>query len=194
MNFLAHVYLSGNNPSLAIGNLIADKIKGKKVHELPREFQKGIYLHRYIDQFTDQHLRFKKCVKELFPVYRHYSRVIVDLYFDHFLAKNWSHYHKIPLNEFSKNFYGKLTDSSIVFSDSIQKFIIILVSHDWFGQYESISGLKNILGQMEKRTKFPSKLSDSINDLKIKYSYFENHFFIFFDELIDNIKNKIKSL
>ena len=63
-----------------------------------------IYLHRYIDQFTDQHLRFKN-VKELFPVYRHYSRVIVDMYFDHF-CKELSHYHKIPLNEFSKNFYN----------------------------------------------------------------------------------------
>ena len=194
MNFLAHVYLSGPNTPLAIGNLIADRVKGKKINLLTPEIRAGVILHREIDNFTDKHYIFRECVSILFPKYRHYSKVIVDMYFDHFLAKNWSHYHKIPLNEFSKNFYGKLTDSSIVFSDSIQKFIIILVSQDWFGQYESISGLKNILGQMEKRTKFPSKLSDSINDLKIKYSYFENHFFIFFDELIDNTKNKIKSL
>lgn len=194
MNFLAHVYLSGNNSNLAIGNLIADKVRGKKVYDLPQEIKRGVYLHRYIDEFTDQHSRFKECVKELFPIYRHYSRVIVDMYFDHFLAKNWNHYHKIPLNEFSKNFYGKLKDSSIIFPDSIQKFIITLIRYNWFGQYESISGLKIILGQMEKRTKFPSKLSDSTNNLKIKYSYFENHFFIFFDDLIDFTKNKIKSL
>ena len=194
MNFLAHVYLSGNNSNLAIGNLIADKINRKKVNNLPLEIIKGIYLHRYIDEFTDQHARFKECVKELFPFYRHYSRVIVDMYFDHFLAKNWNRYHKIPLNEFSKNFYVKLKDSSVIFSYAIQKFILNLTYYDWFGQYESISGLKVILGQMEKKTKFPSKLSDSTKDLKIKYSYFENHFFIFFDELIDFTKNKIQSL
>lgn len=194
MNFLAHVYLSGNNSNLAIGNLIADKIKGKKVNEFPLEIQKGIYLHRYIDQFTDQHTRFRECVRELFPTYRHYSRVIVDMYFDHFLAKNWNRYHKQPLNIFAKKFYEKLEDASINFSDSIQKFVLSLIKYDWFGHYESISNLNIILSQMEKRTQFPSKLGDSTNELIKKYTYFENHFFIFFNDLIDFTKKKIYDL
>ena len=83
MNFLAHVYLSGKNVPLAVGNLIADRVKGNTLDGFPPVIQKGILLHRKIDHFTDHHENFKACVQLLFPVYRHYSRVIVDMYFDH---------------------------------------------------------------------------------------------------------------
>ena len=121
MNFLAHVYLSGNNTDLAIGNLIADRIKGKTIERLPLEMQKGVLLHRAIDQFTDQHPFFKECVSSLFPKYRHYSRVIVDMYFDHFLAAHWEQFHELPLQEFSRAFYKKLQKASAHFPEPIQK-------------------------------------------------------------------------
>jgi len=191
MNFLAHVFLSGNNTPLAIGNLIADRIKGNQVKELPSEIQKGVYLHREIDEFTDKHPIFKECVRELFPKYRHYSRVLVDMYFDHFLAANWQRYHPIPLAEFSEDFYDKLEVESTQFSDSIQKFIRALIQYNWFDEYRTLEGLRKILSQMERRTKFPSNLAAATEDLRQKYPYFEGRFFEFMIELISFTKNKL---
>ena len=100
MNFLAHVYLLEDKFSLAVGNLIADRVKGKDLTNFSPMIQKGILLHRKIDAFTYHHPLFKECVSLLFRIYRHYSRVIIDMYFDHFLASNWNKYHSKNLKTF----------------------------------------------------------------------------------------------
>jgi acyl carrier protein phosphodiesterase len=194
VNFLAHVYLSGSNMQLAIGNLIADRIKGKKINLLTPEIRAGVILHRDIDHFTDHHHIFRECVNKLFPKYRHYSRVIVDMYLDHFLALNWAYFHTIPLNDYSNNFYKELERKSPEFTDDIQKFIKALIKYNWFKYYGSLSGLQDILNQMEKRTKFPSNLAASIQELKQNYEYFQSHFFQFMKEIIVFTKTKTKDL
>ena len=92
MNFLAHIYLSGNNDLVTIGNFIADGIRGKKYLEFPIDIQTGILLHRQIDTFTDAHKTVRESTKRLHKNYSHYSGVIVDILYDHFLAKNWASY------------------------------------------------------------------------------------------------------
>lgn len=194
MNFLAHVYLSGNDPHLALGNLIADRIKGKDYINYPIPIQKGILLHREIDRFTDQHPCFKACVSQLFPKYRHYSRVIVDMYFDHFLAKNWNQFHPTPLPDFTNDFYAFCKSNCIDFPPPLQGFISALTQYDWFHLYGSRSGLERILKQMEKRTAFPSNLSASVLDLKENYEYFSIHFFEFIKDIQIFTQNKINAL
>ena len=85
MNFLAHIYLSGENDLLKIGNFMADGIHGKAPESLPADVQKGIVLHRHIDTYTDAHPIFRQSTKRLHPVYHHYAGVIIDIYYDHFL-------------------------------------------------------------------------------------------------------------
>ena len=97
MNFLAHIYLSGDNEELKIGNFIADSVKGKQYLEYPPGIIDGIVLHRAIDTFTDTHPIVSRSVERLFERYGHYSRVIVDILYDHFLAANWKDYSDIPL-------------------------------------------------------------------------------------------------
>ncbi len=97
MNFLAHIYLSGNDTDLIIGNFIADGIKGKKYKKFSPGIQKGILLHREIDTFTDAHPIVRQSTKRLHKNYGHYSGIIVDILYDHFLAKNWSRYSDVPL-------------------------------------------------------------------------------------------------
>ena len=89
MNFLAHIYLSGDNDLIKIGNFMADGIRGKHYEYLPAEVQKGIVLHRAIDTYTDSHPIFRQSTKRLHHRYHHYAGVIVDVFYDHFLAKNW---------------------------------------------------------------------------------------------------------
>ena len=105
MNFLAHIYLSGSNDNIAIGNFISDSIRGNKYKTFPKEIQKGILLHREIDTFTDAHPIFRQSTKRLHKNYSHYSGVIVDIFYDHYLAKNWSKYSDIPLEEYTIHFY-----------------------------------------------------------------------------------------
>ena len=194
MNFLGHIYLSGPDTELAIGNLVADQIKGNRISELPDKIKSGIVLHRLIDEFTDNHISYKKCVRELFPKYRHYSRVIIDMYFDHFLAANWDNFHKTPLKTYSNSFYEKLEKSCFYFNGQVQYFICTLINQKWLEKYSNLKDLKVILKQMEGRTKFPSKLAASTYDLIEKYTYFESHFFHFMEDVTFFSKNKLKDL
>ncbi len=194
MNFLGHIYLSGQDTELAIGNLVADQIKGNRISELPDKIKNGIVLHRLIDEFTDNHISYKKCVRKLFPKYRHYSRIIIDMYFDHFLAANWDNFHKTPLKIYSNSFYEKLEKSCFYFNDQVQYFICNLINQKWLEKYSNLKDLEAILKQMEGRTKFPSKLAASTYDLIEKYTYFESHFFHFMEDVIFFSKNKLKDL
>ena len=194
MNFLAHVYLSEDNFSLAVGNLIADRVKGKDLTNFSPMIQKGILLHRKIDAFTDHHSLFKECVSILFSIYRHYSRVIIDIYFDHFLASNWDKYNSKNLKVFSNEFYDALKIESENFPENIKNFSRTLIFYNWFDSYKTITDLELILTQMAQRTRFPSKLSASKKQLKGNYTYFHNHFSSFMEEVIDFTKNEIKNL
>jgi len=89
MNFLAHIYLSFDDDEITIGNFIADSIRGNKYKHLPERVQKGIFLHREIDTYTDAHSIVRKSTKRLHKNYSHYSGIIVDIFYDHYLAKNW---------------------------------------------------------------------------------------------------------
>lgn len=194
MNFLAHVYLSGEDFEVALGNLIADRVKGKQIENYPLALQKGILLHRSIDYFTDSHPLFRASVSELFPVYRHYSRVIVDLYFDHFLAAHWEAYHTESLQQFSLEFYQKIKAYSIELPHSIQYFLEALVKYNWFEDYQTVKGLKAIMVQMDKRTRFDSNLAGSTIQLVEKYSYFQSQFLKFMPQVISFSKKKLAQL
>ncbi len=92
MNYLAHIFLSGTNDFLKIGNFMADSIKGTDYEKFPLEIKKGILLHLHIDSFTDSNLIYRKSKHRLHEKYGHYSGVIMDILYDHFLAKNWYHF------------------------------------------------------------------------------------------------------
>ena len=103
MNFLAHLYLSGDNPKVKVGNFIGDFVKGKNLKDrFEADIARGIGLHREIDWFTDTHSIVKQSKDRLRPKYRHYSGVIVDIFYDHFLAKNWDRYSKQLLPDFAE--------------------------------------------------------------------------------------------
>ena len=194
MNFLAHVYLSRDDFEVALVNLIADQVKGKQIQHYPLKIQKGIQLHRSIDHFTDNHPLFRASVSALFPEYRHYSRVIVDLYFDHFLAANWGAHHCQTLGEFSFEFYQNIQAYPVDLPDPINHFLGALVKYNWFEYYQTVEGLKAIMTQMDKRTRFDSNLADSATQLVEKYSYFQSHFLKFMPQVILFSKQKLAQL
>lgn len=194
MNYLAHIYLSGGDNELKIGNFIADSVKGKDFLNYPGRIQQGIILHRAIDTFTDLHPVFGKSRKRLFPGFRHYSGVIVDVFYDHFLAANWERFSEEPLESYTNNFYDLLKKNWEFLPIRVQNFYPYMVNDNWFLRYATVEGIERILTQMSRRTKFISKLDLSIRELKISYEDFENEFLEFFPDLMDFTSKEIKKL
>lgn len=194
MNFLAHIYLSGNNDLIKIGNFMADGIRGKQFQSYPFEIQKGIILHRAIDTFTDAHPIFRQSTKRLHNNYHHYAGVIVDIIYDHFLAKNWSKYSDEKLEDFVENFYKSLFDNKQLLSERVNRIMPILIEENWLVSYQTIDGIQHILTQMDRRTKNQSKMQFATQELLEFYSEFENEFTEFFKELILFSNEKITTL
>lgn len=184
MNFLAHIYLSGTDEEIIIGNFIADGIKGKQYLNFPEGIQKGILLHREIDTFTDAHPIVRQSTKRLHENYGHYSGIIVDILYDHFLAKNWNQYSNIPLTEFVENFYTLLHDNYDLLPPRIKRMMPHMTSDNWLLSYATVSGIGKILFQMNYRTQNKSKMNFAVKDLELYYDEFENEFTLFFEELI----------
>ncbi|HNP66974.1 MAG TPA: ACP phosphodiesterase [Aequorivita sp.] len=184
MNFLAHIYLSGNDEEVIIGNFIADGIKGKRYQKFPPLIAKGILLHRAIDTFTDAHPTVHQSTARLHKNYSHYSGVIVDILYDHFLAKNWSNYSDEPLADYVENFYTLLRKNFTILPARIQKMMPYMIADNWLLSYATVEGISKILAQMNVRTKGVSKMNLAVAELEEYYEEFEAEFTSFFDELI----------
>ncbi|WP_281635239.1 ACP phosphodiesterase [Flavobacterium marginilacus] len=183
MNFLAHIYLSGDSDLIKIGNFMADGIRGKQFETYPLEIQKGILLHRFIDTYTDAHPVFRKSTKRLHEKYHHYAGVITDVFYDHFLAKNWSNYSKESLTDFTNRFYQSLHDNYEFLSERTRGIMPYMIERNWLMSYQTVEGISKILTQMDGRTKNESKMRFSSNELSEYYSDFESEFIAFFEDI-----------
>ena len=194
MNFLAHIYLSGDNDLIKIGNFMADGIRGRQYEKYPLEIQKGIILHRAIDTFTDAHPIFRQSTKRLHQNYHHDAGVIVDVFYDHFLANNWNTYSDERLEDFVARFYQSLSDNKSVLSERTLMVMPYMFEQNWLVSYQTVEGINRILTQMDHRTKNLSKMRFATNELSEFYSEFENEFTKFFEELITYSNTKMITL
>lgn len=194
MNFLAHIYLSGDNDQIKIGNFMADSIKGKKYLKYPEEIQKGIVLHRAIDYYTDTHPVFKQSTKRLFSIYGHYSGIIVDIFYDHFLAANWRKYSGSQLEKYTLDFYALLENNFHILPTKVKSFLPYMINDNWLLSYASIEGIEKVLSGMNRRTGRKSDMHLATKELQEHYQDFQFEFEIFFDEVIVFSKEKILEL
>jgi acyl carrier protein phosphodiesterase len=194
MNFLAHIYLSGNSDLLKIGNFMADGIRGKQFETYPQEIQNGITLHRAIDTFTDAHPVFRESTKKLHSRYHHYAGVIVDVFYDHFLAKNWNNYSDENLEEFIEFFYQSLRDNRSILSPRTANFMDVMFRENWLLSYRTVEGIDKILTQMDRRTKNQSKMQFATEELQEFYIEFEEEFTLFFQDLQEHVRKQLISI
>lgn len=185
MNFLAHIYLSGDDEELLIGNFIADFLRGNRFDDYNKRIVKGIRLHRAIDQFTDRHVTVKKSIKRLRPVYGKYSSVIIDIFYDHFLAKNWANYHENTLQDHSQHVYDILTKHKRKLPERVQGFLPSMIQHNWLVNYGKMYGIERSLESISKRAKFPNNMAKATEALKKDYKHFDKEFQIFFPYIIE---------
>ncbi len=183
MNYLAHIYLSEGIEEVEVGNFFADEVKGKSYIDFSKEIQIGILLHRQIDSFTDTNVIVRQSKKRLNSRYGHYKGIIIDIFYDHFLAKNWKNFNDLPLVDFSSNFYKSLKTYYEILPERTQKIMPYIIEYDWLTNYATLEGIERVLIGMNKRTGKISQMDLAINDLNDNYLEFENDFFVFFEEL-----------
>ena len=193
MNFLSHIYLSGNSEGLILGNFIADSVKGSDMNQFSSEIQKGIILHRKIDSFTDSHPIVARSKQRLREKYKKYASVIIDIYYDHYLAKNWNIYSDVELQIFIKNIYTIIKKNHFILPEKSAQFTKYMLQHDILFAYSKLEGIEKVLQGMARRATFESKMEHAIHDLKEHYLLFENEFKLFFPELIQFVKIDIEN-
>jgi acyl carrier protein phosphodiesterase len=181
MNFLAHAYLSGDNAKILVGNFIADFVKGKQaMNAFEGEIKKGIEFHRIIDEFTDTNEIVHKSKARLKPKYRHYSAVIVDVFYDHFLATDWSKYHDQPLAKFTSHVYAVVESYKQILPEGASHMLPYMSGGDWLLNYSKIEGIHRALSGMSRRTPYESKMEQASEDLRTYYEDFKTEFELFF--------------
>lgn len=186
MNFLAHLYLSGDDEEIMVGNFIGDFVRGRTIYEqFPYKIALGIELHREIDEFTDNHPVVLKSKIRLRPKYRHYAPVIVDMFYDHYLACHWNKYHTQPLHNYSQYAYQILTKFDEQLPRQVKYMLPYMIEGNWLLNYSKPEGIHRALSGMAKRTPYDSKMDEAIHDLKSNYADFEQEFSRFFPDLME---------
>ena len=191
MNFLSHIFLSGNSEGLIIGNFIADSVKGTDYKLYSEDVQKGILLHRKIDTFTDAHDIVELSKDRLRAKYRKYATVIVDIYYDHFLAADFKDYSSVDLNVFTENVYSIIRPNHAVLPEKSVQFTKYMMLHNILFNYSKLEGIEKVLYGMSRRARFVSNMELAIEDLKEHYPLFENEFKSFFPELQEYVRKEI---
>jgi acyl carrier protein phosphodiesterase len=184
MNFLAHISLSGTDPKIKVGNFIGDFVKGKAALALfDPGIVAGIEMHRGIDQFTDSHPVVQISKNRLRPKYHHYSGVIVDMFYDHFLSANWKNYYPGELLDFARDAYSVLQQHDSLLPGPARQLLSYMAKGNWLVGYASIAGIHRALSGMAQRTTYNSRMNEAAEDLQASYQDYKNEFEIFFPDL-----------
>lgn len=184
MNYLAHSFLSFQYEEIMIGNFIADAIRGKEIDKYNDEVKKGIALHRFIDKFTDHHLLVKHSKSLLSEKYGKYDAVIMDILYDHFLAKNWNTYSSKSLSKHSSLVYESLESYKEILPLKMMQMLPIMKKQNWLVAYGDLEGITESLKGMALRASFDSHMDEAIEDLKKNEEELNKDFQLFFPEII----------
>ncbi|WP_341525155.1 acyl carrier protein phosphodiesterase [Nostoc sp. UHCC 0302] len=209
MNWLAHLLLSEADVESRLGNLLADIVKGTVREELNSNIQHGIKCHLVIDKFTDSHIVVQRSKDRINPSYRRFAGVLVDVFYDHYLAKNWSEYSHVSLDEFTAKIYKSFQAYQGEIPVTVTEMITRMAVEDWLGAYRNVAGVENTLERISKRLSMrclrrPSSfavrgasrrevratpLTPAVSELTTHYDAFEDDFQEFFPELISHVQN-----
>lgn len=183
MNYLAHAYLSFGYAELLVGNMISDFVKGKRKFEYSPGVQKGITLHRAIDDFTDNHEATRQSKKYFKSNYGLYSGAFVDIVYDHFLAKDANEFPGNALQDFSQKTYLQLQAFYPVFPERFQRMFYYMRTQDWLYHYQFKEGVKNSFNGLTRRAKYMDDYETAFRIFESHYEPLGNYYLAFFPEV-----------
>lgn len=177
MNFLAHAYLAGPDPADRLGGMLGDFVKGPLPAGLPEPVAAGVALHRRIDSFAEGHLAFRSSRARVSPERRRYAGIMIDLFYDHFLAKHWEVFSGQPLEEFAGETYALLARHGDLLPPRLAGILPYMRGEDWLSSYRSVASVGDALDSMSRhRLKRPNPLAGSAAELAARYAEFEQDF------------------
>jgi len=184
MNYLAHAYLSFNQPDILAGNMINDYVKGKKKFDYPLDIQKGMLLHRAIDNFTDHHPATEKAKQFFKQDYRLYAGAFVDVLYDHFLANDITEFaSNIELNLFCQSTYTSLQNNFELLPQKFQEVLPYMLSQNWLYNYRYKEGIEKSFGGLVKRAAYLSESATAYKIFNKDYNALQVCYSEFFPEL-----------
>src|SRR5258708_34374465 len=184
MNYLAHAYLSFNEPEILIGNMISDFVKGKQKFTYSPGIQKGIELNREIDKFTDDHPATKAAKLFFKPAYRLYSGAFIDVVYDHFLATDTSEFILITdLEKFASNVYQTLENNFLLLPPVFQKIFPYMKNQNWLSNYQYREGIEKAFWGLVNRAAYMDEYTTAFSIFNKKYYELKKYYEVFFPEL-----------
>jgi acyl carrier protein phosphodiesterase len=185
LNYLAHLRLAPAAPLLRLGNLLGDFVRGVDVSSLPPAVREGIAQHRAIDRFTDQHPRFCHSRARLGAPFARVSGVLVDVFYDHFLAREWQRWGDgRTLAQFTGDVYHLLAEQRELLSPQLRAALPHMVAQDWLGSYGDLDAVDLVLGRMARRLRHSTTLGEGGTALRANYDGLQGDFAAFFPEAI----------
>lgn len=194
MNYIAHLYLSGDDPDIRLGNYLADMVRGESRQRLSAGLKQGIACHLAIDSFTDHHPQTMISRKRIQPPYARYSGVLIDVFYDHFLARDWHLYARQPFSEFVSEVYSQFQNYPDPLPDIAHWVIKRMAQDNWLGGYTRIGGVEIALRRLSRRLRRPFDLSAGIKELESSYAGLESDFQMFFPDLIAHIQKNFSEV
>lgn len=183
MNWLAHLILSEPTSAFRIGNLLPDILRSSDLTELPAKFQAGVDCHRAIDRYTDQHPIFRRSRWRLEPPYRRYGGILVDVFYDHFLASAWSTYSAVPLPHFIEEVHASFAAHRAELPVKAYRRLLEIRTGDWLSSYRHLEGVRRALDGIGMRLRRPMELGPATAQLELHYEALQADFREFFPEL-----------
>lgn len=183
MNYLAHLYLSGPSDGIRLGNFIGDYVKGNRFSRYPPEIRKGILLHRQIDSFMDEH-PLSHASAELFRArYTRFSRVIIDVVYDHYLAKNWDKYSDQSLHDFVNEVHKLFITNYFILPPQVRQFLPFLIRSRRMENYQHLSGIEKTLKIMANHTVLPDHSAWAVEQIVKNDRQLQEQFTGFFEDI-----------
>lgn len=191
MNFLTHLFLSSDIPELLVGNLLGDFVKGRLDGRFPPGIEQGILLHREIDSFAGQNRHFLRSKRRLDQSFGLYRGVLVDLFYDYFLAAHWEDYADVPYSVFISDAWRVLCEHKEFLPDKLQR-IMPFMFRDSLPSYGTIGGIAAVLHRISRfRLKRANRLGEGAEALSRNYGGLYGDFREFLPELIAFSASKV---
>ena len=184
MNYLAHLHLGGQRPGQLLGSLYGDFVKGRLQGQFAPDIEGAIQLHRSIDVFTDRHPQVDVALSRFSLTRRRYAGIVLDVFFDHCLARDWRLYADRPLELFTSDVYRVLS-SERQLPERLAKIAPHMVANDWLGSYQEFEVLEQVLRGISRRLTRPEELAAAMQELRRLYEPLSEDFRLFYPQLQD---------
>jgi acyl carrier protein phosphodiesterase len=186
VNYLAHLFLAGDNPAYLVGHMLGDFVKPREIAAYRPEIQIGIRMHQRVDAFSDSHAVFAASRRRFQPPYRRFAGILVDLVYDHFLATHWDNYSPgVSLPEFTRRAYAVLEGAEAILPGRLQRMLPHMVEGDWLSSYEDLNNVARALRGISRRLRRENPLDDALGALQENYAGLDRDFQLFFPELVE---------